>query len=214
MVKNEFPGLFIDVEGLDGSGSSTQCSLIAEFLKREGIRTYTTKEPTNNVVGGLIRGVLTNTLSLPPTSLQLLFAADRGHHLSREIIPMLKSGSVVITDRFAWSTVAFGSVDVDTNWALELNKYFIYPDISFFIRVSPTVCMNRIKRDRFDVELYEEEKKLVKVWQVYEALANKYPRSIKVVDGERSKEIVKEEIIDILKKSPKYKQLKKNLRSM
>ncbi|MCL5411248.1 MAG: dTMP kinase [Patescibacteria group bacterium] len=208
MIKNDFPGLFIDIEGLDGGGSSTQCSLVGDFFKSEGIKVFTTKEPTNNVIGGLIRGVLTNTLCLSSDALQLLYAADRAHHLNREIIPMLKSKNIVITDRYAWSSLAFGSIDLDGDWILGLNKNFICPDISIFVKVSPEICITRIKKDRFDVELFEEEKKLIKVWQTYEFLHQKFPQLIKVVNGERSKELVKKEIIDIVQKHPKYRLFK------
>jgi len=111
MRTNPYPGLLIDLEGLDGSGVSTQVSLLKKALRAKGEAAYVTKEPTDNLIGGLIRGALTKVYQLPPEALQLLFVADRSHHLAREIVPILKNGGILITDRFLWSTIAFGSLD-------------------------------------------------------------------------------------------------------
>jgi len=118
MIKNPYPGKFIVFEGLDGSGSSTQASKLRDWLNRaqkELIlgkpRAQLTKEPTNNIIGGLIRGQLTGDWKTRPECLQLLFAADRSHHLEREIIPLLKDGVTVISDRYFFSTIAFGAAE-------------------------------------------------------------------------------------------------------
>lgn len=189
MIANVHPGIFIDIEGLDGSGSSTQLKLVGEWLAKGGKQVFETKEPTNNVIGGLIRGALTHTLNLPMDSLQLLFAADRAHHLHREIVPMLKSGSVVLTDRYVWSTVAFGAIELDKEWLLTLNDHFLMPDVTIFVQVSPEECVRRIQQSRFDVELFEEAKKLAKVWDGYAWLAEKF-KEVHVVSGQRPVEDV------------------------
>lgn len=209
MLRNKYNGLFIDIEGLDGSGSSTQVTRVAGALKEEGIHAYTTKEPTNNVIGGLIRGALTKVVEFPMVSLQLLFAADRGHHLQREIIPMLQNRSAVLTDRYIWSTVAFGSMEIDMDWLLEINKHFILPDLTFLIKVDPKICVERIKADRFDFELFETEKKLKKIWSAYERLQKRFPKDIYVINGERSMEDVTKDILKIVKESDKYKKVQK-----
>ena len=100
MHPNPYPGFFIDIEGLDGSGTSTQASLLKEGLREEGFKVFTTKEPTDNVIGGLIRGALTRVYKLPPAVLQLLFVADRLHHLDRQIVPILQNHNIFICDRF------------------------------------------------------------------------------------------------------------------
>ena len=83
-------GVFIAFEGLDGSGSSTQVDILVRNLNSLGIKSISTKEPTNNIVGGVIRGVLTKEWQTSPGGLQLLFAADRAHHLEHKILPNLK----------------------------------------------------------------------------------------------------------------------------
>jgi dTMP kinase len=207
--KNPYPGIFIDIEGLDGSGSSTQISLLSKDLKEKGYKVFVTKEPTNNVVGGLIRGVLTNSLQLPADGLQLLFAADRAHHLEREIIPMLRSGSIVITDRYFWSTMAFGSINLPLDWLVELNRFFLVPDATFFIDVSPKTCVERIKKDRFEIELFETEEKLKKVRESYQKIMDRFPKDVEIVNGERSIEEISRDILEKVIKNRKIKGLKK-----
>ncbi|MCX6808981.1 MAG: dTMP kinase, partial [Candidatus Berkelbacteria bacterium] len=115
--------------------------------------------------------------------LQLLFAADRAHHLSREIIPSLEKGKIIISDRYFFSTVAFGSIDLDYEWLLALNEQFVQPDITFLLKVPPKECIRRISKSRNDFELFEQEKKLEKVWQTYAKLSRKSEYNIVVIDG-------------------------------
>lgn len=198
MIKNKFSGLFIAFEGLDGSGSSTQVDLLKDQLCSLGYPSFTTKEPTNNIVGGLIRGLLTKEWQTTPEGFQLLFAADRAHHLKSKVIPMLEKGSIVITDRYAFSTIAFGSIDLDKKWLLELNKHFILPDITFLIKCSPTECLNRINKSRHGREFFEEEKKLKKVWRTYDLLSQDKNYNMVVIDGEKNIEEISLEILNIV----------------
>ena len=211
MKIHNFPGFFIDIEGLDGSGASTQVKLVAKELKKEGVKPYLTKEPTKGPIGKLVRQALEGLWnSLPPSSVQMLFAADRGRHLNEEIIPKLEKGKMIITDRYAWSSVAFGSVELDREWLLGLNKDFILPDLTIFIEVSPEVCLARLKKERKGVELFGEEEHLTQTWDTYHWLAQKFWwAQIAVVDGERKKEEITEEILSLIKNHPKFKNLKR-----
>lgn len=196
-------GKFIVIEGLDGSGLSTQAELLQNFFKNNGTKAYLTKEPTNNVIGGLIRGALSEVYKLPPETLQLLFVADRGHHLDHEILPILKEGHVVICDRYFWSTVAFGSLAVDRGWLLELNKYAIIPDMTILLKVPPKICIERISHKRFAFELFEKEKELEKIWRTYLWLSKKFKRRIKIVDGVGEIDQVHKRIVKLVSQSLK-----------
>lgn len=211
MKIHQYKGFFIDIEGLDGSGASTQVKLVAKALRKERIKPYLTKEPTKGPIGKLVRSALEGQWnSLPPASVQLLFAADRGKHLNEEIIPLLEKGKMIITDRYAWSSIAFGSVYLSKEWLLDLNRDFILPDLTIFIEVSPEVCLERLTRERKGVELFEEEEHLTQTWDTYHWLAQKFWwAQIAVVDGERKKEEITEEILTHLKKHPKFKRIKK-----
>lgn len=206
MQKNSSPGLFIAFEGIDGAGSSTQLELLTKTLRKEGFRVLATKEPTTNVVGGLIKGVLTDSVKLPADSLQLLFSADRAHHLVREIIPVLAKGNVVLTDRYFFSTVAYGALDLDREWLLDLNKNFLLPDFIFILDIAAKVSIERIKNSRFEVELFENEEKLSKVAKNFLALAKKFPKNTYVLDGELSIKEVADQVINFIKKSSKYRK--------
>jgi dTMP kinase len=186
--------MFIAFEGLDGSGSSTHSDLLTKRLQDDGYKVALTKEPTNNLVGGLIRGILSHQWTATPETLQLLFSADRGHHLNSEIEPWLNDDKIVITDRYMMSTFAFGSLSIeDEDWLKTLNSKFRKPDLTILLKVAPEECMNRISKGRAKTELFEKEDKLRKVWKRYEELSNELENVI-IIDANRAKEEVHEEI--------------------
>jgi dTMP kinase len=197
MIKNHHKGKLIVFDSLDGAGSSTQVKLLADYLNKIGRRTHATKEPTSYLIGGLIKSQLTHDWKSSAVCLQLLFSADRAYHLEKEIIPLLKKGINVISDRYFFSTMAYGGLEIkDIDWLIEINKKFLMPDIAFFLKVSPKVCIERIKKDRFEITLFEKEKILEKVWKNYEILAKKF-KNVYVIDGERSIEEIANEIREI-----------------
>lgn len=207
MIKNTYPGKFIVFEGLDGSGQSTQAELLVKFLsspeqkrllKHKGV--HITKEPTPGLIGGLIRAQLTHVWKSSPEALQLLFSADRLYHLEKEIIPLLKKGVIVISDRYFFSTVAYGETDVrNKQWLLSINEYALVPDLVVLLKVSPHVCVRRIHKSRHGIELFEKEKILEKVWETYAWLSKKFSYT-RMVDGEQSVEQVTKTIQDTVMK--------------
>src|SRR4030042_2754951 len=166
---NPFPGFFIDIEGLDGSGQSTQVQLLRKVLDLKGITSLVTKEPNEDCyLGKEIRQILRKKEKVEsPLKLQQMFVDNRQDHLKRIIIPNLKKGVLVITDRYLWSNVAFGSIDLDKERLLDLNKDFILPELTIFIKVAPEICLARIAKEREGVELFEKEEKLKRVWKTY-----------------------------------------------
>jgi len=203
MQKNPYKGKFIVFDSLDGAGNSTQVKLLADYLNRIGKRTHITKEPTSGLIGGLIKSQLTHDWKSSQICLQLLFSADRAYHLEKEIVPLLKKGINVISDRYFFSTMAYGNLEInDLDWLIEINKKFILPDLTFFLKVSPKICIERIKKDRFEITLFEKEKVLEKVWQNYEILAKKF-ENVFIIDGEREIEKIAKEIRKIVKKKLK-----------
>jgi len=194
MIKNPYPGKFIVFDSLDGAGNSTQVKLLADYLNKIGKKTHITKEPTSGLIGGLIKSQLTHDWRSSPECLQLLFCADRAYHLEKEVIPLLKKGINVISDRYFFSTMAYGNLGInDLGWLIEINKKFILPDLTFFLKVSPKVCIQRIKKDRFEITLFEKEKTIKKVWKNYEILAKKF-KNVYIIDGERELEKIAAEV--------------------
>jgi len=207
MKKNFYPGKFIVFDGLDGSGLSTQASLLVDFLnKRKGklkfgeAGSWLTKEPTKSLIGGLINAQLDHCWRSSPECLQLLFSADRAFHLEKEIIPLLKKGVNVVCDRYFFSTLAFGSLGVlDFDWLLSLQKKFLLPDITFFLKTSPKICIERIAKSRFETTLFEKEEVLARVWQNFEK-ASKIFKNVYVINGERPIDEIAKEINNIIEK--------------
>ncbi|MBM3208848.1 dTMP kinase [Candidatus Shapirobacteria bacterium] len=209
MKLNPYPGFFIDIEGLDGSGANTQVKLVTEELRKLGLEPYLTKEPTDGPVGKLIHEILKkDPASVSPTALRLLFAADGCFHLEDVVIPRLEKGGTVITDRYAWSSVAYGAVHLPKEWLFELNRDFIMPDLTVFIDVSPEVCLERLAKERGGLALFKEQEELELAWDTYHWLANKYWwAEIAAIDGERGKEAITTDIIKLIKAQPKFKKL-------
>lgn len=193
-------GKFIVFEGLDGSGSSTQAKKLSSYLNSKGKKSFVTKEPTNNLIGGLIRGQLTHNWKTSQVCFQLLFSADRAHHLEIEIEPALKQSNIVISDRYYYSTFAFGPVDgPDMAWLEQINSKFRKPDLTILLKVSPEMCVERIKESRFDVEFFEKAEKLKEVWKNYEIVAKKY-KDIVIIDGSRSVDEVHKDVVKAVEK--------------
>jgi len=191
--------LFIVFEGVDGAGSSTQTQLLSEWFKKHNLPVLATKEPTNNLIGGLIRGVLTKEWALNPAGLQLLFSADRAHHLQREIEPALKKGINVICDRYLYSSIAFGGLDLEFDWLWKINKNFLTPDIVFWLKISPQTAINRINQSRAGFELFEEVKKMEKINQNYQKIAKRL-KNFYEIDAEQTPQQMLAEEIKIVKR--------------
>jgi len=168
---------------LDGAGISTQALYLENHLSKLGYRTLLTKEPTTGLIGGLIRSALKDDWRTSYLSLQLLFSADRAKHLAEEIEPALKSGKIVICDRYMFSTLAYGFASgINFEWLYSINKTFRMPDMTLFIDVSPDISVNRIAKGREKRELFEKREMLNKVRRAYLNLAKKF--KFKIVNGE------------------------------
>lgn len=177
-------GKFIVFEGLDGAGTTTQIDLLSGYLKKQGYKVFVTKEPTNNIIGGLIKGQLTKQWRASPGCLQLLFAADRSNHLTTEIIPALEKGAVVLCDRYVLSSIAFGGINLDIKWLKDINSKFPNPDFTIFLDTSPKECIERMKKNRLSLELFEEKNKLMKVRKLYLEMIDNH-RGLTIIDGNK-----------------------------
>lgn len=191
-------GKFIVFEGIDGSGLSTQSKILKDFLVSLGKDVVLTKEPqTNSRIGELIKRILRKELSVSPLTLQFLFCADRAHHLTTEVEPEMEKGKTVISDRYFFSTIAFGSLGIDKEFLKILSSKFRIPDLTFILDVPPEVCLERIKKSRDSTELFEDLKKSKKIRQNFLELKDEFP-NIFVIDGNRKIEDVAKEIQKIV----------------
>jgi dTMP kinase len=195
-------GKFIVFEGIDGSGLTTQAELLEKYLRNKKYEVVLTKEPTNNLIGGIIRAALKKEWITSNRTLQLLFSADRAHHLEKDIIPALENGKIVISDRYFISTIAYGMIELEKDWLKALNSKFLLPDIIFIIDVPVEVSIERIKASRFGFELFEEKKKLEKIRNNFLELSKEYKNCF-VINGNRSIEEVHKEIVKIVEEKLK-----------
>ena len=163
--RNPYPGLLIAVEGLDGSGGTTQVSNLYSFFQREvpGAKIWATREPFDGPIGGFIRLALGKRLKIDNQTLQLTFSADRSDHLLAEngIIDRLKQAWIIICDRYSPSTPAYGyAAGLDIKWLWALQSKFILPDLTFFLDLPPETCLERKKQSNFSERFSAISKKL------------------------------------------------------
>jgi len=200
--KHKYPGLLIAIEGMDGSGKTTQAQRLVDELKKKKVKAIYTKEPTDEPTGKLIRQILSGEIKVPPLSLQYLFCADRGVH-QLELEKLLSKGYVIVTDRYFWSAVAYGISDLDGKpdyymaafSILSMYNQFLSPDYTFYLDVSVDEAYKRIKKSEKHGEIYDKKDKLVKIQKGYEVLVKKYPSEFIRVDGKREVEALLEDLV-------------------
>jgi dTMP kinase len=160
------PGVFICIEGIDASGKTTQTRRLVKKLCGKGIDAVYTTEPSSGQVGKLIRHhVLDREKRVPIAMEALLFAADRVDHLEKEVKPALKSGKVVVCDRYVYSTLAYqGAAGLDLEWIESINRFALVPDLALFLDVSPTVVLKRLKRKKSVMETVENQHRVRDVY--------------------------------------------------
>jgi dTMP kinase len=199
--------LFIAFEGIDGSGKSTQTSILAERLKSEGLSVYSTNEPSQGNIGRMIRTILKGEETLDERAIAALFAADRLDHILNEKDGMLKKleTEIVICDRYYFSSYAYHGTHINMDWVISTNSMsaeILRPDITIFIDVAPQESMKRITVNRETVELYETLDNLTavrtKYFEAFEKL--KEDENVVIIDGNREKGVVSEAIWAIVKK--------------
>ena len=151
-------GTLIALEGIDGSGTTTQARLLADWLDSAPPRdnaAHLTQEPSSGPIGLLLRDLLKDARGCPSSAMALLFAADRVDHLAREIEPKLASGVDVVTDRYVFSSLAYQSVADDLTWVAELNSRAPDADITIYLRVPAEIAETRRGRRGTEPEIYE-----------------------------------------------------------
>ncbi len=204
---NPYPGFLIAIDSLDGSGQSTQIDNLAGQLRTRGLRVVVTKEPTDGPFGSLVRTALGHRLKVDDLTLQLGFTTDRGDGLFKDggTISNLRAGRVVITDRYFWSTLAYGFASgLDMDWLAVLQMKFPIPDETFHLQVPVEVCFERMKTARLGLDLFESMEMLRKVEEGYRILCERFGDHIVVLDGQEAPELVTQRMVARLEKNPKF----------
>lgn len=212
--QNPYKGLYIALEGVDGSGKTTQSDRLIKYFEKKGQSVLQVREPRKEgLIGDIVHKVLTGKIKMSPVALQYLFSTDRVLNHEEVIIPALKSGKVVISDRCFWSAIVYGILDrvkgrynfenadflLIAHSILSMYHRFIVPDDTFYLKISLATAMDRISgKDDFK-EIYEDREKLKQLIVGYDWLAKKFSKEITVVEGEKKVGEVTGEIVELLR---------------
>jgi dTMP kinase len=148
-------GVLIVVEGIDGSGKSTQLHLLDKWLRSKGLLVFTTEWNSSDVVKEITSKGKKKAL-LTPTTFSLLHATDFADRYERNIAPLLRAGYVVLADRYVYTAFARDVVrGCSPHWVRKVYGFAIKPDITFYFQVPIDVAINRILVGRPKLKYYE-----------------------------------------------------------
>lgn len=189
-------GAFICIEGLDGCGKTTQSKLLAKKLGKSHNALYTS-EPSRGKIGTYIRNrYLYGKKRLSTVVEALLFAADRVEHVENEVLPALRDGRLVISDRYVYSSLAYqGAAGLSLEWIEKVNEHALKPDMAVFIDVDPKTVMHRLKRKRSVMENIETQQKVRDVYLKFVAKGE-----LVRIEGNRAKNEVAETLSTLVLK--------------
>lgn len=195
-------GKFIALEGIDGSGKSSQIGPLVRRLAGLSVPCRETREPTGGPVGSLIRQIFTGRVTADNRVIAALYAADRIDHLVNEVdglLSALDQGITVVSDRYYFSSYAYHSVDADMDWVIQANALsaqLLRPTLTVFLDVPVETALARIRENRFVEEIFDGEDRLRRTrelyFQAFERLRD--VERVAVVDGTGSQEQVGQRI--------------------
>ena len=182
MTKQAEKGVFICLEGLDGSGKTTQARILVRNLCRRGFDAVYTSEPSAGKVGKLIRSFVLDRVDRVPVALEaLLFAGDRVDHVESVVKPLMKHGKVVVCDRYVFSSLAYqGVAGLDLEWIEAVNRFALKPNLALLIDVPSDIVVKRLKREK---TVMETERNQERVRVVYLKMAQE--KRLVLIEGDR-----------------------------
>jgi dTMP kinase len=154
-TSHAYPGKLFVVEGIDGSGKTTQLGLLSKWLSAEGHRVFLTEWNSSALVKAATKtGKKKNALT--PMTFSLLHATDFADRLLYKIIPPLKAGMIVLADRYAYTAFARDATrGVDRQWVRDLYSFAVKPDMVLYFRVPIDVSLDRLMARRVKLKFYE-----------------------------------------------------------
>jgi len=207
-------GLFITLEGLDGSGKTTQIKRLASWMQKRGLSPVVTRQPGGTATGDRIRALLLDSGSTPiaPMAEMALMFADRAQCIAEIIEPALAAGKIVLCDRFTDSTEAYqgGGREIGSDPVLALHRLIcgnLQPDLTLLLLPSLSICLERARRrnDRqakggSDEGRFEQEQDAFfgRVWQKYREIAKRERDRVILIEGNLSIDEVHEQIIEAI----------------
>lgn len=195
-------GLFITLEGPDGSGKSTVSRMLVSYLREKDFRVTLTREPGGTDISEEIRHIILDTKNteMRNTTEALLYAASRAQHVGEKIIPAMEADRVVVCDRFVLSSLVYQGIGrgLGVDKIKELNDFAttgLEPDLILFFDIDPKVALTRktkrSKADRLEKENLEFHRS---VYEGYKSLLDIYGDRVKIIDAKNSKRNVFEQV--------------------
>lgn len=162
-------GILVVLEGIDGSGKTTQARSLLRRLRYRGYDTVFLREPTRGKWGREIKRLATRADSLTPVEELELFVKDRRENVAKNLVPALKKGRVVVLDRYYFSTIAYqGAKGIDLRKIRRRNEAFaVRPDLVIILDVEAAAGLARIAGRKTRDELFEREDYLVRVGEIF-----------------------------------------------
>src|SRR5580698_207733 len=206
-------GFFITLEGLDGSGKTTQIKRLAAWLKSRGHEVTTTRQPGGTETGDRIRAVILDARSgplAPMTEMALMFG-DRAQAIAEVIQPSIEAGKIVLCDRFTDSTEAYqgGGREIGSEVVLELHRLIcggLQPDLTLLLLPSFEASLRRARKrnDRVEARTGKNEGRFEqeqddfyrRVWQKYREIAARESDRVVLIEGDMSIDEVHEQIVE------------------
>ena len=195
-------GLFITLEGGDGSGKSTQIKHLVTYLTERGKTVVESREPGGTDLGHELRDIVLHRRGhIAPRAEALLYAADRAHNIATKVRPAIEAGSIVVQDRYLDSSLAYQGagrvLDAEevrflSTWATE----GLLPDLTVLLDLDPVVGRARIAGGRYDRLEEEVDEFHIRVREAYLALAAAEPERFLVLDATRDRDDLEAEIRD------------------
>ena len=206
-------GLFITLEGLDGSGKTTQIKRLAQWMSRRGLPVVQTRQPGGTATGDRIRSILLDSgaTRIAPTAEMALMFADRAQCIAEVIRPALDAGKVVLCDRFTDSTEAYqgGGRELGSGVVLDLHRLIcggLQPDLTLLLLPGFDASLARARRRNDRVEQQtgssegrfeqEQDEFYRRVWQKYREIAAREPQRVVLIEGDLTIDDVHEQVVE------------------
>jgi len=206
-------GLFITLEGLDGSGKTTQIKRLVAWLEKRSLTPVLTRQPGGTAIGDRIRALLLDSRSVglaPMTEMALMFA-DRAQAIAEVIRPALDAGKIVLCDRFTDSTEAYqgGGRELGSEVVLNLHRIVcanLQPDLTLLLLPSLNFSLDRARsrNQRVEAQTGQDEGRFEleqdafhrRVWQKYREIAGREPARVVCIEGDLTIDEVHEQIVE------------------
>jgi dTMP kinase len=192
---------FIVIEGMDGSGTTTQVQMLYAYLAKRGLKVFRSAEPTDSEIGQECRRMLKDDAGQNEdllVKLALSFAADRMHHVHYSLRPALKECDVILLDRYVLSSLVYQGLHLPTSFVKEINRYALEPDITLVLDLDAASAFERLSQRVQKRDFYEDKRILEKIRSRYVHFVKADPRGTVLIDASDSVDQVHSHLVHVV----------------